>query len=143
MEYFEARNYWIIVLPLAYHWEQDLPRMGLEHFPGIWKELTHRDRICGTQECKNFPNPEFLVDFNFVFLFDSILHVQSPCHQLQYHPKGKGRGKDGILLVFHIKVPLAFLLYVHRRKFNYKLGRLLWCGALEDLMPLIVHEIKY
>lgn len=52
LEYIEAWDCWIPLLPLALNRQQDISRVGLEYFWSIWKELTCRGRICWPKGCK-------------------------------------------------------------------------------------------
>ncbi|KAF3634747.1 Mannosyl-oligosaccharide 1,2-alpha-mannosidase MNS2 [Capsicum annuum] len=48
VEHTTARNGRIPVLPLAFDWKQDIPRVGLEHISGFRKELENKIWICWT-----------------------------------------------------------------------------------------------
>ena len=52
LEYSETRDRRIAYVPVAPYGEQNIPRLGVGHIPGIWEELPHSIWICGIERCK-------------------------------------------------------------------------------------------
>lgn len=57
LEYIEAGDCWIACVPLAFNGKQNIPRVGLEYIPSIWKELPNWFRLCWTEGCMSFSSP--------------------------------------------------------------------------------------
>lgn len=51
MEHIETRDCGITLLLVASNRKQDISRMGLEHIPSFWKELSYWNGLCRPERC--------------------------------------------------------------------------------------------